>query len=77
MFWADHWTEDPMPIPATTPGCTCYVDNCRTHIDRLRQRRDLTAVVECPKHSTPELQALQRRGREAVVLRTHDYQEPS
>lgn len=40
--------------------CTCYVDNCDSHLDRAQQH--VSAVVECPKHSTPELRQLRQRG---------------
>jgi hypothetical protein len=40
--------------------CTCYVENCRTHSERSVQ--GVSAVVECPKHSSPELQRLRLRG---------------
>jgi hypothetical protein len=40
--------------------CTCYVENCRSHSERSVQ--GVSAVVECPKHSSPELQRLRQRG---------------
>ncbi len=56
--------HDGVEFSEVTEGsrCTCYVENCKTHLDRLR--KPITAVVDCEKHSTPGLRQLQARGRE-------------
>lgn len=48
-----------------TPRCTCYIENARPKMSK-HERGGLSAVVECPKHSTPALRELRRRGHECA-----------
>lgn len=53
---------EPLQMRQTGPVCTCYVENATR--DRFRNR--VTAVVDCPKHSTPALRALRDAGHAAA-----------